>query len=117
MNVPGAQTVLRAVLDKPLLASIMKIPLRAWAFCFPKRQYRPGCPCHKRDWPASNNAFNISLTNQVSADLTLRVTPEEHAMGHNAGPHPRALERADDMQQVSIITLTVGWHAEGFKPA
>lgn len=38
-----------------------------------------------------------------------------HAVRKNAGPSAGALEGADDMQQVGVVALLGGWHAEGLE--
>ena len=60
----------------------------------------------------ADDALDVALADQVLADVGLGVAPEEHAVRQDARALAGALERADDVQQIGVIALLGGRHAE-----
>ena len=60
----------------------------------------------------TDDALDVALADEVAADLRFGIAAEEHAMRQDARAFARALERADDMQQVGVIALLGGRHTE-----
>lgn len=58
---------------------------------------------------------DIALADQIAADVGLGVTPEQHAVRQDARAFARALQRADDVQQIGVVALLGRWRAEGLK--
>ncbi len=63
----------------------------------------------------ADDALDVALANQVAADVGFGIAAEQHAMRQNAGALAGALERADDVQQVGVVALLGGRHAEDVK--
>src|SRR5690606_36004470 len=60
----------------------------------------------------ADDALDVALADQVATDIGLGMPSEQYPMRQNACPFARALERADDMQQIGIVALLAGWRAE-----
>ena len=63
----------------------------------------------------ADDAFDVAFADQVATDIGLGMATEQDAMWQNACPFARALEGADDMQQVGVVALLAGWRAEGLE--
>jgi len=55
----------------------------------------------------TDDAFDVTFSNQVLADVGLGVAPEQYAVRRDASALPCAFQRTDDMQQVGVIALLV----------
>src|SRR6266851_7545570 len=62
-------------------------------------------------WQA-NNALDIALADEATADVGLGIATEQHAMRQDARTFASAFQGADDMQRVSVVALFCGRHAE-----
>ena len=56
----------------------------------------------------ADDALEDAGADELSADDAFRAAAEEHAVGQDAGAFARALERADDVQQVGVVALLGG---------
>ena len=63
----------------------------------------------------ADDALDVALADQGAADVGLGIAPEEHAVRQDARPFAGALQRADDVQQVGVVALLGGRHAEGLE--
>ena len=59
----------------------------------------------------ADDAFDDATLDEVFADDGLGVSAEQHAVGKDAGSLAGALERADDVEEIGVAALLVGWHA------
>jgi hypothetical protein len=60
----------------------------------------------------ADDALDVALADEIAADVGLGVAPEQDAVRQNAGAFARALERADDVQEVGVVALLGGGRAE-----
>jgi hypothetical protein len=56
----------------------------------------------------ADDAFQVATSDEVAADDPLRTSSKQHAVREDARAFPNALERAEDVQEVSVITLLAG---------
>src|SRR4029077_9164711 len=56
----------------------------------------------------ADDAFQVATSDEVAADDPLRTSSKQHAVREDARGFPNALERAEDVQEVSAITLLAG---------
>ena len=63
----------------------------------------------------ADDALDDAALDEISADDGLGISPEQHAVGKDAGSLAGGLERADDVEQVGVVALLVGWHAVSLK--
>lgn len=56
----------------------------------------------------SDDALDNALLDEVTADCTLSIAAEKHAIWLDASPFGRVLEGAEVVQQVVVITLLGG---------
>ena len=63
----------------------------------------------------TDDALDVALADKSAADVRLGIAAEQHAMRQNARSFAGALERADDVQQVGVVALLAGRHAEGLE--
>ncbi len=69
-------------------------------------------------WMAANpmQVFDrFGFADKITADVRFCVAPEEHAVRQDAGAAPRAFERTDDMEQVSVVALLPRRRSERFE--
>ena len=60
----------------------------------------------------ADDAFDVTLADQVAANIGLGAATEQHAVRQNAGAFTLAFERTHDVQQVGVIALFVGRDAK-----
>src|SRR5271157_2112041 len=104
-------------LMKPLLASMMKVPLRLWTPFFIDNHDAGGdAGAIEEVGRQANDAFDIALAYEVAPDVRLGVAAKENAMRKNASALAGTLERTNDVQQVGIVALFIRRCAEVFEP-
>src|SRR5258708_2411475 len=69
----------------------------------------------KQIWGQADDALDIALADEVTADVGLGIATEQYSMRQDARAFASALKRADDMQQVSVVALFSGRRAEGLE--
>jgi len=60
----------------------------------------------------ADDAFDVTFSDQVLADVGFGVAPKQYAVRQNASALPGTFQRTDDMQQVGVIALLVRRRAE-----
>ena len=101
---------------KPPLASIMKMPLRVWASSLSIDHDAGGdAGAVEQVGGQADDALDVSLADQVAADVGLGIAAKQHAVRQDARAFAGALERADDVQQVGVVALLGGRRAEGLE--
>ncbi len=61
----------------------------------------------------ADDALEVAASGRVAADDGLGIAAEEDAVRENARAFARALQRAEDVQQVGVVALLLGRHAPG----
>src|SRR6266567_2542452 len=59
----------------------------------------------------ADDALDIPLADDLRADLGLGIPAKEDAVRQDHRAFPRAFERADNVQQKSVVAIFPGWHA------
>ena len=63
----------------------------------------------------ADDALDVALADELAADVGLGIATEQHAVRQDARALARALERADDVQQVGVVALLARRRAEGLE--
>ena len=62
-----------------------------------------------------NDAFDISVTNKIAADLGFCTSTEKYTVRKNTRPFTRMFQRTDDVEQVGIVPLFGRRHSKIYK--
>ena len=116
MDVLGAQAVLGAVLHEALAGVDHEDALAGvGVFLVDDDDAGGDAGAVKEVGGQADDALDVALADEVAADVGLGVAAEQHAVRKDARAFAGALERADDVQQVGVVALLGGRHAEGLE--
>ena len=117
MNVARTQPILRPLFHEPIRGIDHKNTLTSLRpFLIDQHNARRDAGAIEQVGRQAKDAFDVSLANEIAANVGLGISTKQHPMRQNAGPGARDLQRPNNVQQVSVIALLARRNAKRLEP-